>query len=143
MACPILLLRKCILLCIPELNCTSCWFSCITVWHAAAQCWQKGLYQYLSSQVQLQAGSDYAQPHTLSLMQAQNTASGTNISKHGPSTQQTALLTFSPSLRSLTMWCMTVVQAHHTGSGIDLSMHVPSMQQTALLTFSDHVVHIC
>ena len=95
MACPILLLSQCMLLCISGMDNNICWSPCVTVWRAAAQCWQKGLYQYLSSQVQLQAGSDYAQPRTLSLMQAQNTASGTNISKHGPSTQQTALLTFT------------------------------------------------
>ena len=44
-----------------------------------------GLYQYLSSQVRLAAGSDYAKPSTLSLMRAQNSASGRNATMHGPS----------------------------------------------------------
>ena len=51
----------------------------------AVQCWEAGLYQYLSSQVRLAAGSDYAKPSTLSLMRAQNSASGANATMHGPS----------------------------------------------------------
>ena len=64
----------------------------------AVQCWEQGLYQYLSSKVQLEAGSDYAKPSTLSLMRAQDTSPGTNETLHGPSACSAALseLAISP-----------------------------------------------
>lgn len=55
------------------------------MYYTAVQCWEQGLYQYLTSKVQLEAGSDYAKPSTLSLMRAQDTGPGTNQTLHGPS----------------------------------------------------------
>lgn len=63
----------------------------MSMWRAA-QCWEKGLYQYLSSRVELQSGSDYAKPRTISLLRAENTASGANVTAHGPSAQPLQLI---------------------------------------------------
>lgn len=67
---------------------------------SAVQCWEAGLYQYLSSQVRLAAGSDYAKPSTLSLMRAQNSASGRNATMHGPSEAPPAMHSMKLALPS-------------------------------------------
>ena len=71
----------------------------------AAQCWEAGLYQYLSSQVRLAAGSDYAKPSTLSLMRAQNSASGRNATMHGPSEPP-------PAVHSIKLYCQVALPSH-------------------------------
>ena len=68
---------------------------------AAVQCWDKGLYQYLSTKVQLEAGSDYARPATLSLLRAQDTVTGANASVHGPSAHPPFMVAHTKNLQHI------------------------------------------
>ena len=94
--------------------------------------------------MQLQAGSDYAEPRTLSLMQAQNTASGANATKHGPSTHVTPViwspdeLLGNPNAYSVTMsdHCMKHFAPFEQASHLRKDIHVLRYRQGKVVTHS-------
>ncbi|CAK0735575.1 hypothetical protein CVIRNUC_000603 [Coccomyxa viridis] len=104
-----------------------------------ASCWEAGLYQYLSSQVRLAAGSDYAKPSTLSLMRAQNSASGRNATMHGPSLGvYPNLLQFLPNSTSQSV-TYYLTDPPQDGSTLHLTADIISQRGNAL-DVAQHVV---